>query len=89
MPVQVGVLSLLHTECSLRVIRISLLFQREDITVSSEVTILQCVNSILNDMVQNPGIHLAKFPTDVIGTKFYGQTLHNQVDIQTLHKQKR
>jgi hypothetical protein len=61
--------------------RISLLFQREDITVSSAVTILECVNSTLNDMIQNPGIQLAKFQTDVNGTEFHGKTLQDQVSM--------
>ena len=69
--------------------RVSLLFQREDINVSSAVTVLESCNSVLTNMAQNPGITLAQFPNDVNGTQFHGETLQNQVDLQTLDGQKR
>lgn len=36
--------------------KIKLLFQREEITVSRAVTILQAISFTLNDMIQNPKI---------------------------------
>lgn len=67
----------------------SLVLQRENITVSTAVSKLQSVELSLRDMVQNPGPQLQQFDTDVNGNQYGGHTLQNVVDRAVLDQQKR
>lgn len=59
--------------------RISLLFQRDNITVSSAVSKLHSVYNILRNMTRNPGDNLQQFLEDVQEIdrehQYKGQTL--------------
>nr|XP_022291235.1 zinc finger protein 862-like isoform X2 [Crassostrea virginica] len=69
--------------------RISLTFQRDDINVSSAVTVLQAANATLNDMINNPGAQLLQFDNDVIDNKFHDFTLKNPIERAVLKEQLR
>ncbi|XP_021357227.1 zinc finger protein 862-like [Mizuhopecten yessoensis] len=72
----------------LEITRISLLFQREDITVTSAVTKVQSAQLSLRDMINNPGPTLREFDQDVVGDQHKDHTLRNVVAQDCLKKQK-
>lgn len=69
--------------------RVSLVFQREDINVSSAITCLQSASAILNDMIKNPGVKLSEFPYGVVNGVFHNQNLHNVVNIDAFDRERR
>ena len=71
------------------VTKISLLFQREDINVSSAVTKLEAAHLSLNAMLNNNGTYLDAFDNDVDDERFREHSLLNLVPRDTLERQKR
>ena len=63
---------------------ISLLFQRENITVSSAVTKLQSATSVLRNMIDNERDQLVEIRNEVVDRKLHGHTLCNIVQGQSL-----
>ncbi|KAK6191936.1 hypothetical protein SNE40_003508 [Patella caerulea] len=68
--------------------RVSLLFQRDDIDVSSAVTKIKSTQISLQQMIDNPGAQLQSFNNDVSGNSYKGQTLLSVVDLDVLEDQK-
>lgn len=66
---------------------VSLLFQREDINVSSAVTKLQSSHVSLNDMLTNQGLNVTQFNTEIVGKQYKQHTLHNVIAQETLTRQ--
>lgn len=64
--------------------RISLLFQREDITLPSAMIKVKSAKQSLNNMINNSGANLQKFQGSVNGAIYKGQTLTRVVDDQVL-----
>ncbi|XP_052806605.1 zinc finger protein 862-like [Mya arenaria] len=64
--------------------KVSLLFQREDITVSSAVTKLQSVSSVLRNMIDNEGDQLVEIRNEIVDGKLRGHTLINIIQDQSL-----
>lgn len=72
------------------VAKISLLFQRDDINVSSAVTKLEAAHLTLHNMLNNKGTHLTKFDTDVVGGLFRDhELLNHQSPLDSLEREKR
>lgn len=71
------------------VTKISLLFQREKINVSSAVTKLEAAHLSLNAMLNNNGTYLDAFDNDVDDERFREHSLLNLVPRDTLERQKR
>jgi len=69
--------------------KVSLLFQRNDISVPSAVTILQVNQIALQTIAQHGGPEQHNFLNDVHGGQYKEHTLQNVVPINTLDQQKR
>jgi len=64
--------------------KVSLLFQRENITVSSAVTKLQSATSVLRNMIDNERDQLVEIRNEIVDRKLHGHTLCNIVQGQSL-----
>ena len=71
------------------VAKISLLFQRNDINVSSAATNLEAAHLTLHNMLANKGTHLHAFDIGVVVDQFRDHTLLNVVDAAPLEMEKR
>ncbi|KAL5019633.1 hypothetical protein ScPMuIL_002525 [Solemya velum] len=71
------------------VAKISLLFQREDINISSAVTKLQSSMVILRNLMDNPGEHQQEFTGEIQGDEYREHTLLNVLQQATLEPERR